>query len=99
VETQPPTTDADRLAEAHAAYQLAEIEFPKAKSALATYSTDRRDDGFKAINGQTYFQINSDPQRLALASTVEHCQFNRDRDNPSYPKMRSVLAFPMTAST
>jgi hypothetical protein len=76
---EPPlTTDADRLAEAHAAYKAAEREFAHACANMAAYNARTRDDGFKVINGQTYFQINSDPQRLALSSIVEHTRHRRN---------------------
>ena len=70
----PPTTDADRLAEAHAAYKAAEREFAHACAAMAAYNAKTRDNGWKVMNGVRCYQINTDPVRLDLSSKLEHAR-------------------------
>jgi hypothetical protein len=76
---QPDTTTPDDIVnDARKDFREAETKYADACRAMAAYNSKTRDNGLKALNGGTVFQINTDPERLLISSRVEHARHKRD---------------------
>ena len=74
-----PTTSEDILAGATKDFRIAEVEYSDACRELAKYNARTLDNGWKEIQGQRFYQVNTSPERALLSSRVEHSRHARNK--------------------